>query len=219
MFVVVFEVKPGPERFDEYLALAKHLKPRLEAIDGFIDNERFSSLLREGWVLSLSTWRDEKSVIRWRTEGEHHSVQEKGRSAVFEDYRLRVGDIVADTAPPAGIGVSEQRFDATETGDAKALTITELSPLNADAKPTLPGIDVGAAGLVGHETFESIYNPGKLLLLGAWRDADAADAWRVPNLPGLTLRHRRVRVIRDYGMFDRREAPQFYPSAPGAKTG
>jgi hypothetical protein len=25
------------------------------------------------------------------------------------------------------------------------------------------------------------------------------------------IRHREVRIIRDYGMFERREAPQFYP--------
>jgi hypothetical protein len=28
---------------------------------------------------------------------------------------------------------------------------------------------------------------------------------------GAKLRHRKVRVVRDYGMFDRREAPQYYP--------
>jgi hypothetical protein len=37
-------------------------------------------------VLSLSTWRDEKALIRWRTLGVHHEVQEKGRFEVFEDY-------------------------------------------------------------------------------------------------------------------------------------
>jgi hypothetical protein len=26
-------------------------------------------------------------------------------------------------------------------------------------------------------------------------------------------RQRRVRVVRDYGMYDRREAPQYYPDA------
>jgi hypothetical protein len=26
-------------------------------------------------------------------------------------------------------------------------------------------------------------------------------------------RHRRIRVIRDYGMYDRRENPQYYPDA------
>jgi hypothetical protein len=45
------------------------------------------------------------------------------------------------------------------------------------------------------------------LLLVSWHDAAAADAWQ----PSAPARHRRVRVIRDYGMADRREAPQFYP--------
>ena len=32
------------------------------------------------------------------------------------------------------------------------------------------------------------------------------------------LRHRSVRVIRDYGRFDRREAPQFYHDVKGRET-
>jgi len=31
------------------------------------------------------------------------------------------------------------------------------------------------------------------------------------------MRHRGVRIIRDYGMLDRREAPQFYPAVARAK--
>jgi len=64
MFAVIFEVQPKKGRFDDYLELAKYLKPKLEAIDGFIDNERFESLRQKGRVLSLSTWRDEKSPSR-----------------------------------------------------------------------------------------------------------------------------------------------------------
>jgi hypothetical protein len=30
----------------------------------------------------------------------------------------------------------------------------------------------------------------------------------------VTMRHRSVRVIRDYGMRDRREAPQYYAEVP-----
>jgi hypothetical protein len=30
--------------------------------------------------------------------------------------------------------------------------------------------------------------------------------------------YRKIRVVRDYGMFDRREAPQFYPDVQGRKT-
>lgn len=64
MFSVIFEVYPKEQRFEEYLALAKHLKPILEKIDGLVDNERFESKRRPGWILSHSTWRDEKSAVR-----------------------------------------------------------------------------------------------------------------------------------------------------------
>ena len=219
MFAVIFEVQPKADKFKDYLDLAKFLKPKLEAIEGFIDNERFESKRSKGRVLSLSTWADEKAVIRWRTQGEHHGVQEKGRFEVFEDYHLRVGEIIADTGPPKGTAVSDQRFDATKIGKAKVVTVTELEPrenlalgAQADQLGGHLALRGGADGLIDQEVFESIYNPGKLLLLAGWRDGEAAKAW-TPTKPdaAASLRHRRVRVIRDYGMSDRREAPQFYP--------
>src|SRR5262245_56862883 len=116
MFAVIFEVQPKPERWNDYLDLAKFLKPRLEVIDGFIDNERFSSKRTEGRRLSLSTWRDEKAVVRWRTQGENHGGQKKGRSGIFEDYHPRVGEVTADTTPPVGMVVEQKRFDETDVG-------------------------------------------------------------------------------------------------------
>jgi len=86
MFAVIFEVNPRPDQWDTYLSYARSLRPELEQIEGFIDNERFSSLRREGWVLSLSIWRDEEAVIHWRTAARHHEIQQKGRSEVFRDY-------------------------------------------------------------------------------------------------------------------------------------
>lgn len=61
----------------DYLDNAKMLRPELEQIDGFIDNIRYKSLTREGWILSLSGWREEKSLVRWRTQMRHHEVQQK----------------------------------------------------------------------------------------------------------------------------------------------
>jgi heme-degrading monooxygenase HmoA len=218
MFVVIFEVQPKPQRWDDYLDLAKQLKPKLEATDGFIDNERFKSRLDGRRVLSLSTWRDEKAVVRWRTHAEHHGVQEKGRFEVFDDYHLRVGEVTADDRPPQGLAVVQQRLDETQVGDAKAVTITELMPaegatLGAQGDPLAPhfGLDPQAPGLVAHEVFESIYNPGKIVLLASWNSAAAAQAWSPQKPDAANLRHRQVRVIRDYGMFERREAPQYYP--------
>ena len=197
MFCVIFEVRPRPDRFDDYLAIAHSLKPIIEAIDGFIANDRFRSQRQPNKLLSLSDWRDEKALVRWRTVGEHHAAQERGRVEIYEDYHLRVGEIVADTsATPA----REQRLDETETGAAKAVTISEFSSAAAIAAPD---------GAVDAERFESIYRPGRMALLVSWRDRDAAARWK-PRL-GAETRHRVVRVIRDYGMHDRREAPQYYP--------
>jgi hypothetical protein len=39
MFSVIFEVKPRAAAFDEYLQLAKGLRPLLEGIDGLVDND------------------------------------------------------------------------------------------------------------------------------------------------------------------------------------
>jgi heme-degrading monooxygenase HmoA len=222
MFVVVFEVQP--KKVSDYLDLAKFLKPKLEAIDGFIDNERFESKRTKGRLLSLSTWRDEKAVVRWRTQGDHHRVQEKGRFKVFEDYHLRIGEVIDDSDPPRGLTLAQQRFDETANPVAKAISITELSPPEGDKQKVAAeqlaakvGLDKRAKGLVDHEIYESIYNPGKLLLLATWRAAEDARQWTPVATENLgTLRHRRVRVIRDYGMMDRYEAPQFYPEVKRA---
>jgi heme-degrading monooxygenase HmoA len=226
MFSVIFEVLPNEGKKGAYLDLAKHLKPVLEQVDGFVDNERFESLTRPGWVLSHSTWRDEKSVVRWRTDGEHHAVQEKGRFQIFQDYHLRVGDVIADTDPPKQAPIQPLRFDETEIGAAKVLTFTEITPRKgatfasqAELLPAHLGLDVTNGALAGHDVWASIYNPGKLALLVGWKGAEAASPWMPNKIDGIaTLRHRSVRVIRDYGRFDRREAPQFYADVKGRET-
>ena len=212
MFAVIFEVEPKRDRWDDYLALAGSLRSALEKIDGFVANERFKSREREGRVLSLSIWRDEKAVVRWRSLGLHHQAQARGRSEIFADYHLRVGEIAADSDLPAGLAPPRQRLDETETGTAKLVTITELTapeaPADLAAGLRLP--PPGTAGVVEHETYTGITDPQKLLLLVSWTDGAAADAGRpAERRPG--LRHRAVRIIRDYGMRDRREAPQYHP--------
>src|SRR3954470_1230040 len=113
MFAVLFEVQPKSEKWDEYLGIAKMLKPELEAIEGFVENIRYRSLTREGWLISLSIWRDEKALVRWRTQAKHHGAQERGRFEVFGDYHLRVGQLTRDTA---SADLPEQRLEETAVG-------------------------------------------------------------------------------------------------------
>jgi heme-degrading monooxygenase HmoA len=195
MFAVIFEVNPRKEAWDEYLGHAAALRPELVAIEGFIANERYASLGRPGWLVSLSLWRDEKALIRWRTHALHHEIQGKGRSTVFADYHLRVGEIVKDSHLPAL--PPRQRLDATEVAPRNVVSLTE--------RPLEPGAGSGPDG----EVFDSITRPGNSLILQAWPNIPAAEA-AIAGAPG---HHRVVQVIRDYGMFARAEAPQYFPAA------
>ena len=96
MHVVIFEVWPKAGRKDDYLDIAAALRPELEKIDGFISVERFTSLTEEGKYLSLSFWRDEAAVIRWRSHAEHQAAQGRGRNEIFANYRLRVAEVIRD---------------------------------------------------------------------------------------------------------------------------
>ena len=96
MIAVIFEVSPTFGRRDVYLQLAAELNARLQEIDGFVSIERFESLSVPGKILSLSFWRDEDAVRRWRNGAEHRAAQEAGRTGVFADYRLRVVSVLRD---------------------------------------------------------------------------------------------------------------------------
>lgn len=219
MFAVLFEVNPAGDRWDDYLDRAKLLRPELEQIDGFIDNTRYGSLTRNGWILSLSTWRDEKALVRWRTRATHHDVQAEGRAAILHDYHLRVGQVTADTDPPAGLELREQRLDETEVG-ATAISLAtgrrphdEVSPATAHDIAAWLGLDAHADGLVSWDVYDAVLQPGDVILMTSWRDQLAARAHDHVAAPADGVRGREVRVIRDYGMTDRHEAPQYYPPA------
>ncbi|HEV7252956.1 MAG TPA: antibiotic biosynthesis monooxygenase [Mesorhizobium sp.] len=96
MIAVIFEVWLAEDQTDAYLDLAAALRPGLETMDGFISVERFRSLSEPDKLLSLSFWRDEDAVRRWRNTEAHRATQAKGRGGVFADYRLRIAGVVRD---------------------------------------------------------------------------------------------------------------------------
>lgn len=238
MFAVVFEVDPSPGQMDEYLNLARMLRPELDGIAGFLSVERFTSRDRPGRMLSLSFWRDEAAVVRWRAHALHHTVQERARSAVFRDYRLRVGRVVADDAPgqpQPGPGLPAAHGDPPPHPPSY-VAILEIG-LAGDATGQRPEIVALGSypermdGFLGGDWFDSIYVEGKRVQVTSWRDEAAALAWHERALAalaerpatatpsdttpaeatGAAYRLRTAEVARDYGMFDRAEAPQYHP--------
>jgi heme-degrading monooxygenase HmoA len=86
--------------------------------------------------------------------------------------------------------------------------------LAAGLRPLLAEVD----GFLSIERFESLTTPGKLLSLSFWRDEAAVRAWRAAaehrhaqaaGRGGVfaDYRLRVADVIRDYGMFERDQAP------------
>jgi heme-degrading monooxygenase HmoA len=218
MFSVLFEVHPSPDQWDAYLGYAKLLRPELEKVKGFVDNIRYRSLSREGWILSLSNWSDEKALVRWRIEAKHHDVQEKGREEVLLDYHLRVGQITKDTSPPAGHSLRQQRLDETEIGEGTTVILIDAKRAKDWVEKTCHedvarwlGLKTDAPGFVSWDVFDAVLAPGDIILLTSWRDHGAAEAFEAAAKLQEGARLRRVRIVRDYGMFDRREAPQYYP--------
>jgi heme-degrading monooxygenase HmoA len=88
----------------------------------------------------------------------------------------------------------------------------------ARLKPILEQMD----GFISVERFQSLSNPDKLLSLSFWRDEEAVKGWREQGEHRITqaagregifddYRLRVAAVVRDYGLFERAEAPPYHP--------
>jgi len=91
--------------------------------------------------------------------------------------------------------------------------------LAAHLRPELEKID----GFISVERFESISQKGKYVSISYWRDEAAVKAWRshVEHQQAqrtgrqeifADYRIRVAHIIRDYGMYDRAQAPQVMPA-------
>jgi heme-degrading monooxygenase HmoA len=96
MIAVIFEFTPLDGRFADYKALAEGLAEDVRNFEGFISIERFESISNKGKFVSLSFWRDEECVRKWRNLQKHREAQRQGRGGIFKSYRLRVANVLRD---------------------------------------------------------------------------------------------------------------------------
>lgn len=205
MLAVLFEVTPKPQMREPYLERAAALRPHVERIDGFVSVERFQSERRPQTLLSYSLWRDEAALTAWRTLDVHHQAQIAGREKLFEDYRLRIAQVVEQRVAgqpdwrPARL--TAYRDPAAHAPRYVVVVASEL-PLAAagDAAPS--------------DRFTSLTRPGSCLALFDPPGQDEARGLAVALIarnPDAGVLVRICEVERDYGLFDRAEAPQYYP--------
>ena len=102
-------------------------------------------------------------------------------------------------------------IDAKRTGDGK----TTNDPVDYAERLGLPPF----IGVLSWNIFDAVLTPGDYVVMLTWQDSAAAQTFEDSTASLLDgIRFRRIRIVRDYGMYDRREAPQYYPDAPGRAT-
>ncbi len=196
MIALFFEVTPRPGAQDEYLEIAARLRPALDAVGGCLFIDRFRSLRRPGTLLSFQVWRDEASLVRWRVHAEHHRAQTLGRTRIFADYRLRIAQVIREESAEGALWQPQRLgcYNDPATRAPRYVAIVESRSA---------GLSHGAAT----ESFASIYRPGEFAHVFDLMSPDDATLAAL----GQAQRLRVCEIERDYGMFDRGEAPQFYP--------
>lgn len=198
MHLLLFEVTPFPERRNEYLDIAARLKPELERSGGCLHIERFRNLVEADHLLSFQLWEDEASLVAWRRNAAHRDMQLHGRDKVFEDYRLRVAEVQPSEEHSGPVPAA--------LADAAANGRLVMVMQSASASPH----PAQCAGL-RVESFASLYRADQYL------HVIQPDAGQVPRVFALRAAdpeqcHLAV-VTRDYGMFERQEAPEPAPAA------
>lgn len=190
MRFLLFDVKPWPDQVDNYLNTAAALRPHLDASGGCEFIDRFRRLEDPAWLLSFQIWINEEALARWRGHTTHHDAQVSGRQSIFEDYRLRVGEVIREETPG-------QPAWQTQTVKMQSRYVVLTDTLGAGSSSP---------------QFASIYRQGAMLRVNEVQSfAEALDALEECRIGGAVTRAWIGTIDRDYGMFDRAQAPQHYP--------
>lgn len=198
-----FEIQVKPGRVDTYMDLAASLGPALDAMGGCLFIDRYRSLHRENLLLSYQVWQDEGSMTAWRVNAGHHKIQETGREKVFADYRIRIAQIIHEVRPGRPDWQPER---LTPYNDPARRPPTYV--LASESKQA----ELPAATEWRRDSFASMYRPGNFAHLVDLPDIQSGlDFGRQLFADPTTEYFRIFEVMRDYGMYDRTEAPQYYP--------
>jgi heme-degrading monooxygenase HmoA len=204
-----FEVQIKEGHTDRYLDLAAALKPELVAMGGCLFIDRFKSLTRPNLLLSYQIWQDEGSLVAWRVHAHHHRVQEIGREKVFSDYRIRIAQVIHEATPGKPVWQPERRTPYNDPARRPPTYVIATESKNA----RLP-----ARTEWRRDAFESVYRPGQFAHLVDLPDYQSGLDFGAELFADPSTEYFRIfEVMRDYGMFDRTEAPQYYPPIVEAK--
>jgi heme-degrading monooxygenase HmoA len=203
MIGLFFEVQTRPGHRDQYLELAASLRPALDAGGGCVFIDRFQSLSQDNLLLSYQIWQDEGALTAWRVHAKHHRVQEIGREAVFSDYRIRIAQVIHEAKPRQPLWQPERRTPYNDPARRAPTFVLSAESKNAELPVKTEW---------RRDAFASVYRQGQFAHLVDVPEPQAAIAFGEQLFADPTTEYVRIfEVMRDYGMYERSEAPQYYP--------
>jgi heme-degrading monooxygenase HmoA len=86
-----------------YQATAQRMEELAKTMPGYLGIE--SARSDSGFGITVSYWRDEASIRRWRRYSEHVLAQERGKREWYQHYELRIARVERSYSGPEGRGV------------------------------------------------------------------------------------------------------------------
>ncbi|KAI4210633.1 MAG: hypothetical protein LQ351_006512 [Letrouitia transgressa] len=230
MFFVVFELNLPASRTPVSMEYYAKLQSILQTQAGFISEVPYASPHREGRQVLVAKFVDEASVRAWRLQHDHLIIQYHARREVFDDYRLRVGPSTSLDREEGEVSEGAEHVTrkkghiiclyerpilaAEDTADPSSIpsNVVDLVDREAQKDPSLKDV---IASLVDTTVYQS---EKTMLWISGWVDKDAAVGFGhlVSRTQGDSIQL--VRVERDYGKYDRNEAPEGADAAQAASV-
>ncbi len=190
MHALFFEMRPKPGHLDHYFDHVDRLRPSLAAQEGLLFLDRYGSMTDPGLLMSHQLWESEEAIISWRKDAQHRKSQAAGNNQHFANYRIRVG----------------ARFLHRQPGVAKDDILAEPMPNQTcvlalyGTKPVLSPMFAAFKSFNHDDRYLSLASFGCLAEFDAAM-AGAGDQQDIDEVSAYGIR-------RDYGQFDRAQAPQ-----------
>lgn len=84
-----------------YAAMAARMLELASAAPGFLGVESVRDA--QGCGITVSYWASQQDIRNWKADAEHRVAQQRGRSAWYTAYRLRVCRVERDSAMDAAL--------------------------------------------------------------------------------------------------------------------
>lgn len=91
-YAVIFSIVRAKVDEAEYAAMGEQMVNLAMQQDGFLGLE-YAPETEDGFSLSVSYWRDEDSIKRWKRHADHLIAQQLGKEKWYPAYSIRIARV------------------------------------------------------------------------------------------------------------------------------